>query len=148
MPLEDAALMSPVTPGYGGNHLPSFRAPHDDFRRPTSASLVPPSAHEHATSPSFRKHLTSRLPSSQLLQYQHPSPKFSRQNSPMTAGPPLQHRRRSSLMTSLGPPNGPIARIRSSNDHEFAKQMHDEHDDTGIETDDTDCLDGHEPAEG
>ena len=137
VPEEDAALMSPVTPGYGGNQLPSFRAPHDDFRRPSSGNLVPPSAHGRTTSPTFQPQL--RLP---------------RQNAPMTAGPQLQHQRRSSLMTGLGPHNEPITRIRSNNEHrssfdyDFTKQRHDDHDDTGIETDDTDYLEEHVSAEG
>lgn len=154
VPDEDAALISPVSPAYGGIQLPSFRAPYDDLRRTSSVSLVPPSAHGRAASPTLRPQLTSRLSSSQLMQYQHSPPKFPRQNAPMAAGPPLQYRRRSSQMTSLGPPNGPVTRIRPSNeprgsiDHDFTKQMHDEHDDTGIETEDTDCFDEHEPAEG
>lgn len=154
VPDEDAALISPVSAAYGGIQLPSFRAPYDDLRRTSSVSLVPPSAHGRAASPTLRPQLTSRLSSSQLMQYQHSPPKFPRQNAPMAAGPPLQYRRRSSQMTSLGPPNGPVTRIRPSNeprgsiDHDFTKQMHDEHDDTGIETEDTDCFDEHEPAEG
>ena len=154
VPEEDAALMSPTSPGYGGNQLPSFRAPHDDFRRTSSVSLVPPSAHGRNSSPTFRDHLTARLSTGQPLQHQHLSPMFQRPNAPMTAGPQLQQRRRSSQMTSHGPPNGLLTRTRSSDeprasiDHGLAKQMHDEHDDTGIETDDTDYFNEHDPAEG
>ena len=154
VPPEDAALMSPMTPGYGGNQLPSFRTPRDDFRRTSSGSLLPPLAHDRNTSPTFREQLPSRLSSNQPLQRQHSPPRFPRQNAPMTAGPQLQHRRRSSQLTSFGVPNGLVTRTRSSNepkgsvDHDFAKQLYDEHDDTGIETDDTDYLEKHGPAEG
>ena len=100
-------------------------------------SLVPPSAHGRPTSPTSQPQL--RLP---------------RQNAPMTARPQLQHRRRLSQVTSLGSHNEPVTRIRSNNEHrssfdyDVAKQRHDDHDDTGIETDDTDYLEEHVSAEG
>lgn len=141
-----------VSPEYDGNQFPSFLPPHDELKRTSSMSLVSPPAYGRASSPNLRPQLAPRLSSSQLLQHQR-SPTFSRQSAIGTPSQPPQSQRRSSQLNTLAPLSSPVIRRRPSNehrgsvDHDFARQSHAEHDDTGVETEDTDYLDENEPVD-
>jgi hypothetical protein len=140
------------SPGGDGNQFPSFLPPHDELRRPSSTSLVPPPTHGRASSPSLRPQLGPRLSSSQLPQYQR-SPPFSRQSTNGTPSQMPQPRRRSSQLTALSPLSPPVIKSRPGNErkssvnHESARQSYAKHDDTGFETEETDYLVEHEAVD-
>lgn len=133
------------TPGGDGNQFPSFLPPHDELRRASSMSLVPPPTHGRASSPSLRPQLAPRLSSSQLPQHQR-SPPFSRPSTNGTPSQTPQPRRRSSQLTALAPLSPPVIKMRQSNElrssinHDFARQNYVEHDDNGFETEEADYL--------
>ena len=146
---EDGFHLS--SPGYDENQFSSLSLPHEELRRTSSMSLVPPSTQGRGSSPNLRPQLGPRLSTSQLPQHQR-SPTLSRQNASGTPTPMPHTRRRSSQLTTLASPTSPMLR-RPSNDHrgsfghDLARQNQAEHDDTGVESDESDDLDEDEAVD-
>lgn len=135
-----------VSPGGDGNQFPSFLgSPHEDLRRASSMSLVPPAGHARAPSPNLRPQLSPRLSSGQLLQHQRSST-FSRQSKNGTPTQTPQPRRRSSQLNNIASLSSPVIKRppnerRGSTSHEFARQNYAEPEDIGVETEETDSHD-------
>lgn len=124
--------------------FPAIVPPYEELRRTSSMGLVPPPTNGRASSPNLRPQLPARHSSSQLLQQQR-SATISRHSGGVTPIPVPQPRRRSSQLTpaQLSPPvtrRRPSTERRGSGNNDFRRQNYFEHDDTGVETEETDSY--------